>query len=194
MKILRRILARATATVFVGWALASSLPAAGEAGAEGMIYPRAKEQAVAEQRAPVAEEMPALDLATKVVVSLALLGAGIAGFAWVRRRGRPPRSRRGSSSASHLRIAETRMLGGKQFLVVVEYAGQHMLLGVGPGFVNHLCYLEDASADEEEVEAAVAQSPVRSSFSSAPEPEPPVSLRSAERRAIERALAPTGGR
>ena len=34
------------------------------------------------------------------------------------------------------------MLGHRQFLVVVEYENQKMLLGVGPGTIEHLCYLE----------------------------------------------------
>jgi hypothetical protein len=41
-------------------------------------------------------------------------------------------------------------LGNKQYLVVVEYDGQKILLGVGPGMINKLCYL--GSAFEEKLE------------------------------------------
>lgn len=40
-----------------------------------------------------------------------------------------------------LKVSETHMLGNKQFLVVVEYSSQKILLGVGPGMINKLCYL-----------------------------------------------------
>lgn len=54
------------------------------------------------------------------------------------------------SSNNDLKIRETKPLGNRQFLVVVEYGEQKMLLGVAPGVINHLCYLEDP-ADPDEV-------------------------------------------
>ena len=57
-------------------------------------------------------------------------------------------SRKGSilpirrSRENRLKLCETRMLGHRQFLVVVEYENQKMLLGIGPGTIEHLCYLE----------------------------------------------------
>jgi len=47
------------------------------------------------------------------------------------------------ASPGELRIRETKGLGNRQFLVVVEYGEQRMLLGVAPGVINHLCYLEN---------------------------------------------------
>ena len=52
------------------------------------------------------------------------------------------------ATASQLRIRETKALGNRQFLVVVEYGEQRMLLGVAPGMINHLCYLEDPDGIE----------------------------------------------
>ena len=46
------------------------------------------------------------------------------------------------TTSNELRIRETKALGNRQFLVVVEYGEQRMLLGVAPGKINHLCYLE----------------------------------------------------
>ena len=40
-----------------------------------------------------------------------------------------------------LQISETRMLGNRQFLVVAEYEGRKMLLGVCPGRIDYLSTL-----------------------------------------------------
>lgn len=40
-----------------------------------------------------------------------------------------------------LQIAETRMLGSRQFLVVAEYEDRKMLIGVCPGRIDYLCTL-----------------------------------------------------
>lgn len=57
----------------------------------------------------------------------------------------------GVQGTSHLNICETKPLGNRQFLVVVQYGEQKMLLGVAPGMINHLCYLEgDEGSDIEE--------------------------------------------
>lgn len=53
------------------------------------------------------------------------------------------------SNDNRLKLCETKMLGNKQFLVVVEYETQKMLLGVGPGTISHLCYLGSQRVDEE---------------------------------------------
>ncbi len=76
-----------------------------------------------------------------------LMGAG--GFLLVQRlrQGKGPIKSRINRALgqgeSGLRIEETRMLGNKQYLVVVSYADKKMLIGVGPGLINHLCYLND---------------------------------------------------
>jgi flagellar biogenesis protein FliO len=45
-------------------------------------------------------------------------------------------------------IAETRMLGNKQYLMVVEYNTQKVLIGVSPGRIQHLCFLDSAFEDD----------------------------------------------
>lgn len=46
-----------------------------------------------------------------------------------------------SKEGGKLQILETRMLGHKQFLMVVDYDGEKVLLGVGPGMISNLCRL-----------------------------------------------------
>jgi len=59
---------------------------------------------------------------------------------------------------SHLNILETRMLGNKQFLVVVEYGQEKVLLGVGPGMVKHLCKLSSDKQQGDHFETCLEQS------------------------------------
>lgn len=59
------------------------------------------------------------------------------------------------SADDRLIVSETRMLGNRQYLMVVEYGTQKMLLAVTPGNVQHLCFLE--SAYEEEVADVMEQ-------------------------------------
>lgn len=75
-----------------------------------------------------------------VFTYVAILGVGGYLFfhQWKQRRMGPV----GGKSGQRLNLLETRMLGNKQFLVVAEYDDRRMLLGVGPGFINHLCFLE----------------------------------------------------
>jgi len=48
-----------------------------------------------------------------------------------------------SKGARKLNVAETRMLGNRQFLVVAEYEGRKMLLGVCPGRIELLSELDN---------------------------------------------------
>ena len=48
---------------------------------------------------------------------------------------------RSNSKQSKLQVLEMRMLGNKQFLLVAEYDGHRMLLGVSPGIIQHICIL-----------------------------------------------------
>ena len=48
----------------------------------------------------------------------------------------------GKNKEARLEICETRVLGNKQFLVVVKYNQQKLLLGVGPGLIKKICTLE----------------------------------------------------
>lgn len=78
-------------------------------------------------------------MAVYLVLLVGLFGAGI----YVLRNGIPT-LRIGAKIDRKLNIEETRSLGGRQFLVVAEYDGQRMLLGVCPGRIDHLCELKSA--------------------------------------------------
>ncbi len=85
---------------------------------------------------------------------LALVGVGgISFYLW--RKGKFPLSPMHKSG--RLNLSETKMLGNKQFLVVVEYENQKLLLGVGPGLITHLCYLEPPEAGEEFISPKLAR-------------------------------------
>lgn len=60
--------------------------------------------------------------------------------------------KRFSKAEGKLKIAETRMLGNRQFLSVVEYGSQKILIGVGPGKIDYLTTLQNSSGDFPEVE------------------------------------------
>ncbi len=50
-----------------------------------------------------------------------------------------------------LQVKETRMLGHKQFLLVVEYEGQKMLLGTSPQGMQYLCKLDSQEVKSSEI-------------------------------------------
>lgn len=49
-----------------------------------------------------------------------------------------------NQSAGRLKIKDQIMLGNRQFLVVVEYGSREVLVGIGPGFIRHVCDLGEA--------------------------------------------------
>lgn len=53
-----------------------------------------------------------------------------------------------------LKIAETRMLGNRQFISVVEYEDQKILIGVGPGKIDYLTTLRSYSGEFPQMEGA----------------------------------------
>jgi len=57
-----------------------------------------------------------------------------------------------SKNAGKLKIAETRMLGNRQFLSVVEYGDQKILIGVGPGKIDYLTTLQNGGTEFPEVD------------------------------------------
>lgn len=77
------------------------------------------------------------------VVLVALAGAGL----YFLKRGLPLRGAR--PGENRLQLLETKMLGNRQFLVVVQYEDNKVLLGVGPGQIQYLCPLDSADADME---------------------------------------------
>lgn len=56
-----------------------------------------------------------------------------------------------------LKVSETRMLGNRQFISVVEYGSQKILIGVGPGKIDYLTTLQNSNGDFPELE--VSESP-----------------------------------
>ena len=79
------------------------------------------------------------------VVLIALAGGGL----YVLKRGLPMRGARTGENRLHL--LETKILGNRQFLVVVKYQDNKMLLGVGPGRIQYLCPLDSAEEDMEQM-------------------------------------------
>lgn len=75
------------------------------------------------------------------VILVALAGGGY----YLVKRGLPLRGTR--IGENHLNLLETKMLGNRQFLVVVKYEDSKMLLGVGPGQIQYLCPLDSADDD-----------------------------------------------
>ena len=51
------------------------------------------------------------------------------------------------SGPRKLNVSESRSLGNRQFLVVVEYENERMLLGVTPGKIDYLCPLRGPVGD-----------------------------------------------
>lgn len=74
-----------------------------------------------------------------LVYGILILLAGISGyFLW-----RKGNFRFSPMGVSQLKVLETRIVGQKQCLMVVEYEGQKLLLGVSPGNIQNLALLTD---------------------------------------------------
>ncbi len=56
---------------------------------------------------------------------------------------------KGLGDQGGLKIKETKTLGNKQFLVVVEYESKKVLLGIGPGMMTHLCDLDSPTKSDD---------------------------------------------
>jgi flagellar biogenesis protein FliO len=119
-------------------------------GAGEMIFPgRTRSEEALKKAAEARKEEPSsLGFGLlQAFLFLSVLGLGaFFGVQWLRNRKGPLKGRigRGLGESEHsLRVEETKMLGNKQFLVVVSYGGRKMLIGVGPGLINHLCYLNN---------------------------------------------------
>lgn len=54
-----------------------------------------------------------------------------------------------AKTARKLRIEETRSVGSRQHLIVAEYDGRRMLLGISPGRIEYLCGLDSEAATGE---------------------------------------------
>jgi flagellar biosynthetic protein FliO len=149
--------------------MALSCRAAERAGPEPaeIIYPRSGETAAASGAPPA--RSPAAGLSATPSFTGLAPAAGylvvllvLAGGAWVLlKRGSLPRPF--TKSEGKLRVLETRMLGNRQFLVVVEYEEAKMLIGVCPGRIDyltpltgHLLAASEGGDDETEIPAPLA--------------------------------------
>ncbi len=47
-----------------------------------------------------------------------------------------------NTPVGRLKIKDQLMLGNRQFLLVVEYESREVLVGIGPGFIRHVCDLD----------------------------------------------------
>ncbi|MBC2606016.1 flagellar biosynthetic protein FliO [Pelagicoccus albus] len=56
-----------------------------------------------------------------------------------------------------LKVSETRMLGNRQFISVVEYENQKILIGVGPGKIDYLTTLQTGSSEFPQVEIPASE-------------------------------------
>ncbi len=138
MKIVRH------AALFAAVAMAAAaLPAAGRTGPapSEVIHPSASVpsatgagDAERDTRVLAPAAMPGgLGQAAGYVVVLGLLAGG----AWLLLK-RGIVSRPFAKNAGKLQVLETRMLGNRQFLLVVEYEDAKMLVGVCPGRIDYL--------------------------------------------------------
>jgi flagellar biosynthetic protein FliO len=133
-----------------------------------VIFPRGSDAAANTVAPPATESAMAAGLPSRpstdgllpVAGYLVVLVVLVAG-AWILlRRGALPRPF--SRSDGRLRVLETRLLGNRQFLVVVEYEDAKMLLGVCPGRIDYLTPLAGdplaaaVAPDDEDVDPEVA--------------------------------------
>ncbi len=101
-----------------------------------LIHPRSS-AAPAEPAGAPASTPPAVRLSIGATAGYVIALAVLIGGAWfLLKRGGLPRSL--SRNAGRLQVLETRMLGNRQFLVVVEYDDARMLLGVCQGRIDYL--------------------------------------------------------
>ncbi len=107
--------------------------------ADPVIYPRGS----APVDAPAALGKDSSNSSLYLAVAL-LAGAG-GWWLWLKRR---HGVRGGLAGAARLKIAESKSLGSRQYLVVADYDGKKFLLGVCPGSIELLTPLEGDKANE----------------------------------------------
>ena len=90
---------------------------------------------------------------------LCLMGGGAALLVWWQRQRKQPG--KGLTLTGQIEICETRPLGSRQYLAVVRYRKQRMLIGVGPDRIDHLCPLESSG---EEIDEEIQTLPAPSAF------------------------------
>lgn len=91
----------------------------------------------------------------RIFLFLSVLAAGA--LLW-RYYGPKMRGKVSFNPGGSLRILESKSLGGRQYLVVAEWDGQRILLGIGPGQIRHLCSLGgDATGGSNRIEKSDTQ-------------------------------------
>lgn len=114
----------------------------GRPAPEDMIFPRSAAESAAADEAATGPATFAPGPSPAMPGLLPTFGylltfAGLIGGAWMLlRRGRLGRAF--GKSEGRLQVLETKVLGNRQFLVVVEYDDARLLLGVGPGRIDYL--------------------------------------------------------
>ena len=66
-----------------------------------------------------------------------------------------------SNKEGKLNIAESRMLGNRQYIMVVEYEDNKILLGVGPGKIDYLTSLQGYRNDFPKLEPEVSENSIQ---------------------------------
>ena len=113
-----------------------------------VFYPRTAEEASPEatetDRAPSTAGGSTFVMFTGYGAVLAVLGVGV--FFALKRGGWRTVMKR---SDGRLQVSETRMLGNRQFIMVVEYEDSRLLVGVSPGRIELLTPLGPAMSNLE---------------------------------------------
>jgi flagellar protein FliO/FliZ len=102
---------------------ATPAPAAAAKAAPQMSFP-----------GPAAQTAPAAGSLLQTVLSLLFVLALLGGLAWFMKRFGP----RAAGGSAHLRVVGALSLGGRERVMVVEVAGQWIVVGASPGRVNLL--------------------------------------------------------
>ena len=117
---------------------------AGTAEDSRIIFPRSDESSEdSEGEAHAADGIFSTSSTSSAMLTMLgfalLVGACAVGAWFLFKRGflKKPFSKEGGK----LKVAESRMLGNRQFLMVVEYEDNKILLGVGPGKIDYLTSL-----------------------------------------------------
>ena len=128
-------------------------------GESEVVYPNSAPQEEAEGAADspysdlVSESSSSVGMVVTILGYLIILG-GMAVAAWfLFKRGviRKPFA----NSEGKLKVAESRMLGNRQYIMVVEYEDNKILLGVGPGKIDYLTSLNGYRNEFPNLEAQV---------------------------------------
>lgn len=160
MTTLRRVLGiiAVVASAWPAQAFAADPPAASRPAPSSTPAPALYERAT--PPSPIASPTDGIGrVAIYFIALIAVVGGGL----YVLKNGLPLRGRIAGGDRK-LQILETRMLGNRQFLVVVEYDDSKLLLGVTPGKIDYLCPLESRTSTNAEFPVIAAPEASRDSL------------------------------